>query len=273
VEDLYKENGNGLNWADEKIDTELIKQSLGKKEILRQATEGLAFLHALKFVHRNLKPSNFMIAQLQQFRCDRFRYLVKLSDFRMSKNPGNCPNVSGTKGSKGWTYPKSAQHNTKADPLTYFRGDVFILGCFFHYVLTNGKHPFGEDESNRETNINKKDYTVYNKDWNPIMVDDLQARALLKKMITFDLNDNFSLNDVIESHYFLPHNFYKLYDLPGVKPGLCVIFNQENFENVNLLLTVIVNFNAKKIICPIIFRDVNLVLEVMLTKVLYKVYS
>jgi serine/threonine protein kinase len=132
VEDLYEGKGNGFNWAKEKIDKELIKESLGEKEILRQAAEGLAFLHALGFVHRNLKPSNFLIAQLQQFRCDRFHYLVKLSDFRMSKKPIDCPIVSDTKGSKGWTYPKPATLNTEAETSTYTSaGMYFSLVAFF----------------------------------------------------------------------------------------------------------------------------------------------
>ncbi len=227
MEDLYKGGINReTNWANEKIYAELIKESLGEKEILRQATEGLAFLHALGFVHRNLKPSNFLIAQLQQFRCDR--YLVKLSDFRMSKNPGKCPSVSGTTGSKGWTYPKRA--HTEVDSSTYQRGDVFILGCFFHYVLTNGKHPFGDYEMDRETNINDPKYVVYHNWTNPNIGS--EAIALLKDMIKFNLNDICTLDKVFTSRYFLPVNFYQLYDLTDVKPGLCVIINQEIFENV-----------------------------------------
>ncbi|XP_046449952.1 uncharacterized protein LOC124198235 isoform X2 [Daphnia pulex] len=229
VEDLYEGN-KGTNFANEKIYTELIKKSLGEKEILRQATEGVAFLHALGFVHRNLKPSNFMIAQLQQFRCDRFRYLVKLSDFRMSKNPVERPSVSGTTGSKGWTYPDPAALRTEVDSSTYQCGDVFILGCFFHYVLTNGKHPFDDNSNTRGNNINDSKYFVYRDNWNPNI--EKEAIALLKDMIKFQLKDICTLEEVFTSRYFSPVNFYQLYDLPLpiVKPGLCVIINQEIFE-------------------------------------------
>jgi hypothetical protein len=80
---------------------------------------------------------------------------------------------------------------------------------------------------------------VYRNDWNPNIFgenDDRRAVTLLKDMIKFNLNDICALDKIFGSRYFLPHNFYKLYGLPGVKPGLCVIFNQEKFENVNFLL-------------------------------------
>jgi serine/threonine protein kinase len=230
VEDLYRRDKNGKipqnNWAGEKIDVDIIKNSLKKKELLRQATEGLAFLHALGFVHRNLKPSNFMIAQLQGF-----RYLVKLSDFRMSKDPVKYPVVSTTTGSNGWTYPKPAPVNTKVDPSSYFSGDVFILGCFFHYVLTDGQHPFG-DKHERESNMKNYDYYVDGYGWKLDQIEDKRAVTLLKDMIKFNLEKICTLDQVLGSRYFLPVNFYNLYDLPGIKPGLCVIFNQEIFDNV-----------------------------------------
>lgn len=239
MEDLYRRDKDGKipqnNWAGEKIDVEIIKDKLNKKELLRQATEGLAFLHALGFVHRNLKPSNFMIAQLQQFR-DGFRYLVKLSDFRMSKDPVKCPVVSTTTGSNGWTYPKPPLH-TEADTLTYFSGDVFILGCFFHYVLTDGEHPFGDNKTERESKMENSNHFVYHPEWKPANIVDETAVTLLKDMIKFDLKKICTLDEVLGSRYFLPVNFYNLYDnLPDVKPGLCVIFNQEIFDNVAISL-------------------------------------
>jgi serine/threonine protein kinase len=258
VEDLY-EGEKATNWANEKIYRKLIKESLGEKEILRQATEGVAFLHALGFVHRNLKPSNFMIAQLQQFRCDRFRYLIKLSDFRMSKNPVECPSVSGTTGSKGWTYPNLP--NTEVDSSTYQRGDVFILGCFFHYVLTNGKHPFDDNSDTRRNNINNSKYFVYRDNWNPKDPNiGKEAIALLKDMIKFQLKDICTLDEIFRSRYFSPVNFYQLYDLPLpiVKPGLCVIINQEIFETViNFLLIDNIYFNAHSFIGVNFFQEGN----------------
>jgi serine/threonine-protein kinase/endoribonuclease IRE1 len=142
VEDLYGTRSNeGTNWIGEQIFVEKIKKSLGPKQILWQATKGLEYLHHLKYVHRNLKPSNFLIAKISDMD-QPDEYKVKLSDFSYSKQPKESPIVFGPRGSNGWIAPISETGTIKA-PEDYVADDVFVLGSFFHYVLTNGLHPFG----------------------------------------------------------------------------------------------------------------------------------
>jgi serine/threonine-protein kinase/endoribonuclease IRE1 len=231
VEDLYGTRSNeGTNWIGEQIFVEKIKKSLGPKQILWQATKGLEYLHHLKYVHRNLKPSNFLIAKISD--TDQpDEYKVKLSDFSYSKQPKESPIVSGPRGSNGWIAPISETGTIKALE-DYVADDVFVIGSFFHYVLTNGLHPFG----NNSQRINSNSDPVYCAAWNPSLEkQNEQANFLLKQMIKFDPNERCSLIQVLDSHYFLPdEDYYKLYDIPGeVKPGICVIFNQEIFDDVN----------------------------------------
>jgi serine/threonine-protein kinase/endoribonuclease IRE1 len=142
VEDLYGTRSNeGTNWIGEQIFVEKIKKSLGPKQILWQGTKGLEYLHNLKYVHRNLKPSNFLIAKISDMD-QPDEYKVKLSDFSYSKQPKESPIVFGPRGSNGWIAPISETGTIKA-PEDYVADDVFVLGSFFHYVLTNGLHPFG----------------------------------------------------------------------------------------------------------------------------------
>jgi serine/threonine protein kinase len=274
VEDLYVRDRKGYNWEKEEIPMDLIKASLKKKEILRQATKGVAFLHAMGFVHRNLKPSNFLIAQIQLEKTKdktRFKYLVKVSDFRMSKDLVTNPEDSGRKGSDGWISPDSRPKDDATDNTqvsnddtdiiqTNPSEDVFIHGCFFYYVLTNGKHPFGRLRNTRITNINTKTFEVYRDDWAPFKVekgeanyasqqDEIdyqagtkeemqQAVSLLRDMLKFNPNERPALKKILDRAYCLPDDYYKLYDLPEIKPGLCVIFNQEIFDYVKILLYV-----------------------------------
>ncbi len=278
MEDLYVRGRKGYDWEGNEIATDLIKASLEKKEILRQATKGVAFLHGMGFVHRNLKPSNFLIAQIQLGKKKdkiRFKYVVKVSDFRMSKHLETEPVHSGQRGSDGWISPdphkndakdndtpptkkkytdntQGSKENDAGNIETNPKEDVFILGCFFHYVLTDGIHPFGNIKISRVININNKDYVVYEPQWTAPKIkvqyktDDKtetdkelqQAVSLIKDMIKFKPKDRPALETILGRAYFLPDNYYKLYDLPEIKPGLCVIFNQEIFDYVKMLLYV-----------------------------------
>ena len=125
---------------------------LPHKEILRQSAEAVDFLHReLKSVHRNLHPDNFLV-----FRIADNHYVIKLTDFQLTKNWKTNPDNSGSSGSDGWTAPES-----KGDKETS-ETDVFILGCYFFYVLSSGKHPFG-GQIERMGRIGNSDDRVYNK--------------------------------------------------------------------------------------------------------------
>ncbi|XP_046441918.1 sensor for unfolded proteins in the ER ire1-like [Daphnia pulex] len=227
VEDLYVRDRKGYDWEGNEIATDLIKASLKKKEILRQATKGVAFLHAMGFVHRNLKPSNFLIARIDRG-TRGFKYVVKVSDFRMSKALVTDTGHSGQRGSEGWTSPYPSKHDADNDThpttseinnvtdsiktiKTHPSEDVFILGCFFHYVLTDGIHPFGS-VYNRETNIINKDYLVYKPEWTApeikVQSDKTgdqtetakelqQAVSLIKDMIKFKPEDRPALETIL----------------------------------------------------------------------------
>lgn len=61
--------------------------------------------------------------------------------------------------------------------------DVFSAGCVFHYVLSLGKHPFG-DKFVRESNIIKNNYSLNQIDI--IGEEAMEAKDLIKKMISKD---------------------------------------------------------------------------------------
>ncbi len=46
-------------------------------------------------------------------------------------------------GSVGWQPPETLKHKSGAIRLTK-AVDIFSAGCVVHYVLTRGKHPFGQ---------------------------------------------------------------------------------------------------------------------------------
>jgi len=57
-------------------------------------------------------------------------------------------------GSFGWKAPEMITQKEKTKSV-----DIFSLGCTFYYLLTNGKHPFGE-MNDREHNILNGSYNL-----------------------------------------------------------------------------------------------------------------
>ncbi|CAB3404497.1 unnamed protein product [Caenorhabditis bovis] len=124
-------------------------------EILRQAADGLAHLHASKIVHRDIKPQNVLITSANQSGVMR----TVISDFGLCKKvqPGkNSISIgltSGLVGTDGWIAPEAINSNSTSYPV-----DIFSLGCIFYYVLSNGEHPFGTPIERQSNIINKQVY-------------------------------------------------------------------------------------------------------------------
>lgn len=129
--------------------------------LLQQITRGLAHLHEMKLIHRDLKPQNILITQTDR---------VVISDFGLSKRLAEdqssfLPTFQA--GTLGWRAPEciaSSEMQTLAqlDELVTPSAlsaiklsksiDIFSLGCIFYYVLSQGVHPFGS-RLGREANI------------------------------------------------------------------------------------------------------------------------
>ncbi|CAL8138617.1 unnamed protein product [Orchesella dallaii] len=112
-------------------------------EILKQITMGLDWLHCHSILHRDLKPENIlMIQKLKR---------VKISDFGLSRCiPRGKSHVSMSNigiGTQGWVAPEILEQILQGDaPQSKFTfaSDVFALGCIYYYVLSDGKHAFGD---------------------------------------------------------------------------------------------------------------------------------
>jgi len=162
-------------------------------EILRQSTQAVEFLHGLNLIHRNLHPDNFLIACIGPNSLQR-KFVVKLTDFQYSKNLNKLKlSLSETLGSDGWVAPESLYANTATrqqlddeEIIQEFcvlinekgdeenkemrmelikKTDSFILGCYYYFVLSGGKHPFGDTRDVRWLTIKKINSNVYQPNW------------------------------------------------------------------------------------------------------------
>lgn len=164
-----------------------IAVSFNPKRAIRQITSGLRHLHALKIVHRDIKPQNILISGAKKGDSSGHRMLI--SDFGLCRKleldqTSFLPTTGGAMGvgTFGWRAPEILRGEVKLDetiaddnsqgshdsvgtatgsnhsgmgkPTTRLTKsvDIFALGCLYYYCLTNGGHPFG-DRFEREVNI------------------------------------------------------------------------------------------------------------------------
>ncbi|CAL8141651.1 unnamed protein product [Orchesella dallaii] len=118
--------------------------------ILKQITVGLEWLHWNNILHRDLKPENILlIGRLTR---------VKITDFGLSRrivDGRSCVSSSIVCGTQGWVAPEIIAQISEGDPQKCKftqASDIFALGCLYYFVITDGKHPFG-DQLRSQVNI------------------------------------------------------------------------------------------------------------------------
>jgi len=114
-----------------------IVASLTKKEILKQSSEDVGFLHRpeWKVIHQNLNLDHFLIACVDP---NKDYFLIKLTDFQLSRNIEINSENTGTLNREGWVTFKSFKDSIELNN----KVNVFILGCYYFYALSGGKHPW-----------------------------------------------------------------------------------------------------------------------------------
>lgn len=161
-----------------------IAVSFDPKRALRQVTSGLQHLHALKIVHRDIKPQNILVSGAKNGQ----KHRMLISDFGLCKRlevdqTSFMPTAFGAMaaGTVGWRAPEILRGEVRLDdsdasqssrgsvatlngsntpsssskPMKLTKAvDIFALGCLYYYCLTGGSHPYG-DRFERETNIMK----------------------------------------------------------------------------------------------------------------------
>jgi hypothetical protein len=160
-----------------------------QKYILNQTCKGLKHLHSKNIIHHDLKPHNILLF------IEDSKTKAKISDFGISKSSESQTQTTSLSGTFGWIAPECLRKNKEqTSGINRKARDIFSLGCVFHYVLTEGIHPFGE-ELDRYSNINSGKFDIDKK-------LDSTVNSLICSMIQSDPIKRPDIQDILESSLF-----------------------------------------------------------------------
>jgi serine/threonine protein kinase len=131
------------------------------KEILTEAAAGVAHLHEKGWVHRDIKPDNFLVND---------ENVVKLIDFNLARKPvGAIGKLFGSRMKVQGTHSYMAPEQIRGQQVDA-RADVYSFGCMIHEFFS-GKPPFTANTPNellqRHLRSRPPDLTVVDKNITP----------------------------------------------------------------------------------------------------------
>ncbi|KZV63390.1 kinase-like protein [Peniophora sp. CONT] len=203
------------------------------KRALSEIASGLRHLHALKIVHRDIKPQNILISS------ERKGHRMLISDFGLCRKlefdqTSFLPTAGGAMGvgTFGWRAPEILRGEVVLDGVPADDGstssssrgststatsvnahtganttlrrltksvDIFALGCLFYYCLTSGDHPFG-DRFEREVNILKNAFEL--KGLDVFGEEGVEAQDLIAGMLAPEAGDRPDTTAILMHPYF-----------------------------------------------------------------------
>lgn len=148
-----------------------------------QICRGLDYLHnnpVQKVIHRDLKPQNLLIISNK----------IKICDFGVSKiKTRDQLSLSRVAGTPTFMAPEMIE---MSDFITE-KVDIWSLGIIIHKLLTNGKHPFGNEKDNIGLNIRKGKYMI---DKN---ISNEKIRNILEKCFIMLPEMRIGVNEIIKN--------------------------------------------------------------------------
>lgn len=196
VYEFYQDSGNFYIVTDFCAGGELFDRILQEKnfnenraaEMMKYIISAIAYCHSQKLVHCDLKPENILL-ESQNYD----ETLIKIIDFGNSNfcKPGEMLNSKF--GSVYYVAPEvlKSRYNEKCD--------VWSLGVIL-FLLLSGKPPFsGATDKQILRNVFKGEFSMDGQEWELISNE---AKDLISKMLTLDIEKRISAADALEHPWF-----------------------------------------------------------------------
>jgi serine/threonine protein kinase len=147
------------------------------KPILAAAAAGVAHLHEKGWVHRDVKPDNFLVREDD---------VVKLIDFNLTRKPaGALSKLFGGRSTVQGTHSYMAPEQIRGQQVDA-RADIYSFGCMLHEFFS-GKPPFTANTPNellqRHLTSKPQPLTVFDKNITP------EFAAYVSRMMAKDAKD------------------------------------------------------------------------------------
>ncbi|XP_048043379.1 probable serine/threonine-protein kinase ireA [Megalobrama amblycephala] len=155
------------------------------REKVKEMLLGLQVLHHAGVIHRDIKPRNVLIDTEGKARLADFGLSRKLEEGRSTVHTVRA-------GTQGWEATEILNQTEKGH---YKKSsDIQVAGMLVYYILSDGKHPFG-DMKDRKDNIKIGMYSLEH-------VQDIVAKDLLKWMINKEPAERLTIDEVLRHPYF-----------------------------------------------------------------------
>ena len=180
------------------------------RDILRQITEGVQYLHANNIIHRDLSPRNILYRRIISDGDDKRQLIMKVADFGSSRHipkganqyERSVTNIGYSKyfnefGTEGFRSSEVIQKKPFLSPP--YAVDISPLGLIFAFTLLGGCHPLGEDATEIEKRImNSEPMPIYNQK----QLMEIGCYDLVNWMIEQNPKWRPTASEVLENNYF-----------------------------------------------------------------------
>ncbi|CAD8139617.1 unnamed protein product [Paramecium pentaurelia] len=154
-------------------------------EYMKQVLSAIAYCHAQNIIHRDMKPSNIMLASSDP------QSKIKVIDFGTAKRYVNGQTQTQVIGTPLYLAPEVIDKNYTE------KCDIWSCGVILYQILT-GKFPFESKVSSLPqlfTNIKAGKYNFTSKEFTTLSYE---AQELIKSMLQFDPNKRPSAQKILE---------------------------------------------------------------------------